>query len=406
MRVIFLLSIFFGFTFFSFAKDWPKFGGENGDFISDEKGLLKDWKDKDPEILWKYKAGLGFSSVVESRGYAYSQGYSEGKNTIFCLDSRSGKLEWKKTYPCPIGDNYFKGGSRSTPIVADGSLYLLSHQGDFYCLDAISGKVKWSLSLVDDLGGIRPTWGYASSPLLYNETIIFNTGAEDGSIVALDSSTGKILWRTGHYPASYSSILKRRNLEQFLLFHAEGVSLHNISNGMEIASYQHKTRYGINAAQPVEINRNFLVSSAYGKGTAFVDFSSTKPKAIWKSSKVASQISTPVSKDDFIYGIHGQAGARSKFSTLFCMNSSNGKVIWQQRGYGLGTIILVDDTLVVLSDQGELALVEATPQKYTELFRMQVLGGKENWIPPTYANGRMHCRSSDGDWVCLAMSEK
>ena len=137
MRIIFLLSIFFGFTFFSFAKDWPKFGGENGDFISDEKGLLKDWKDKDPEILWKYKAGLGFSSVVESQGYAYSQGYSEGKNTIFCLDSRSGKLEWKKTYPCPIGDNYFKGGSRSTPIVADGSLYLLSHQGDFYCLDAM-----------------------------------------------------------------------------------------------------------------------------------------------------------------------------------------------------------------------------------------------------------------------------
>jgi hypothetical protein len=88
------------------------------------------------------------------------------------------------------------------------------------------------------------------------------------------------------------------------------------------------------------------------------------------------------------------------------MNSSNGKVIWQQKGFGLGTIILVDDTLVVLSDQGELALVEATHKKYTELFRMQVLGGKENWIPPTYANGRMHCRSSDGDWVCLAMSEK
>ena len=170
---------------------------------------------------------------------------------------------------------------------------------------------------------------------------------------------------------------QEKKLEQFLLFHAEGVSLHDISNGMEIASYQHKTRYGINAYQPVEINRNFLVSSAYGKGTAFVDFSSTKPKAIWKSSKVASQISTPVYKDGFIYGIHGQAGARSKFSTLFCMNSSNGKVIWQQRGFGLGTIILVDDTLVVLSDQG-VGLVEATPPKYTELFRIQVLGGKEN----------------------------
>jgi len=96
---MFLLSIFFGFSFFSCADDWPRFGGENGNFISGEKGLLKDWKDKDPEILWEYKVGLGFSSVVESKGYVYSQGHSEGKNTIFCLDSRSGKLEWKKNIP-------------------------------------------------------------------------------------------------------------------------------------------------------------------------------------------------------------------------------------------------------------------------------------------------------------------
>ena len=134
MRVMFLLSIFFGFSFFSCADDWPRFGGENGNFTSDEKGLLKDWKDKDPKILWKYKVGLGFSSVVESKGYVYSQGHSEGKNTIFCLDSISGKLEWKKTYPCSIGDNYFKGGSRSTPIVDDGASIFFLIRGIFIVL--------------------------------------------------------------------------------------------------------------------------------------------------------------------------------------------------------------------------------------------------------------------------------
>ena len=78
--------------------------------------------------------------------------------------------------------------------------------------------------------------------------------------------------------------------------------------------------------------------------------------------------------------------------------------MWEEKGFGLGTVILVNDTLVVLSDEGELALIEANAEKYSELARFQVLAGKENWIPPTYSNGRLHCRSSDGDWVCLAMS--
>ena len=403
MRIRALICMMF-FTITANADDWPKFGGLSADFSSKEKGLRTDWQTSEPKALWKFKVGIGFSSVVESNGYAYTQGYSDGKNTLFCLESKNGNLVWKKSYPCSIGDNYFKGGSRSTPLIYNENLFLLAHNGDFYSMDAVSGEINWSLNVIKDLGGIRPTWGYASTPLIYKDSIILNTGADEGSIVALDLSNGKVLWRSGKFSAAYSSISKKHNEDIFLLFHSDGLSLHSLSDGREKAYYQHKTRYGINACQPVLLNDRILLSSGYGKGSALVDFSSSKPKAIWKTNKVASQMSTPVLWEGYFYGINGQAGARSKFSTLFCISSSNGRVMWEEKGFGLGTVILVNDTLVVLSDEGELALIEANAEKYSELARFQVLAGKENWIPPTYSNGRLHCRSSDGDWVCLAMS--
>ena len=386
------------------AEDWPKFGGPNGNFATIENVEL-NWESKEPKILWKHKIGLGFSSVVEASGKAYSQGYKDGKNTIFCFSADEGNLLWKKAYPCELGNNYFKGGSRATPTIMDDKLFLLSHNGDFYCMDANDGSVQWSLSITRDLNGIRPTWGFAGSPLIDGENIILNIGVEGSSLVCLNSKNGKVIWKTGSYDSAYATITKRSNAEEFFLFHADGLSTHRLYDGYQKSFYQHKTRYGINAAQPVEIGDSVLLTSAYGKGTALVDFSSSKPKAIWKTEKISSQMSTPILHKGYLFGIHGQAGARSRFSTLFCLDVKNGKVIWEERGFGLGTLILVNDKLIVMSDQGEVVFANANNKMYEELSRFQILRGKDNWIPPSYANGRLHCRSSDGEWVCLSISD-
>ena len=149
-----------------------------------------------------------------------------------------------------------------------------------------------------------------------------------------------------------------------------------------------------------------MVSSAYGKGSAFVDFSGRIGNAKWKTDKVASQMASAIHHDGFIYGIHGQAGSRSNFSTLYCINADSGKIFWEKKGYGLSSIILVGTTLVLLSEKGELALVDVNSEQFTEFANFQVLSGMDNWIAPAYANGRLHCRSSDGDWVCLKMDFK
>ncbi len=386
-----------------FSDDWPGFGGVEGTFKSYEDNLKKTWERKVPQKLWELEVGLGFSSIIESKGLAYTQGYANGRNTLYCVDVRDGNIIWKSAFPCSKADDYFKGGSRTTPLVSDGNLYLSTHMGDVYCINSQNGNISWSLNISDDLDGRRPTWGYAASPVVIDQKLILVTGAPQAALIALNKLTGEILWKNGHYGAAYSTPKRYKNSDQILVFHESGLSLHSLLDGREKSFYQHKTRYGINAAQPLEVGSRVMLSSAYGKGSALIRFSGKNGKIEWKSEKVATQMASLIHDEGFIYGIHGQAGARSRFSTIFCMDNQNGRIIWEKKGYGLGSLIMVGNTLVLLNESGELVLIDANPNQFTERASFQVLSGKDNWIPPSYANGRLHCRSSDGTWVCLQL---
>ena len=199
---------FFCYTSLVFSADWPKFGGSNGNFFSEENGLRSFWGKEEPKILWKLDAGFGYSSIIESDGKAFTKGYSEGKINLFCVDVSIGKIIWKKAFPCPRGDDYFKGGSRSTPVIDGDNLFVLLHNGDFYCLESQSGKILWNLNVVEDFGGTRPTWGFAASPMILGKKIILAIGGDKGGIIALNRKQGAVLWRAGKYGASYSTPFK------------------------------------------------------------------------------------------------------------------------------------------------------------------------------------------------------
>ncbi len=388
------------------SEDWPSYGGPLGNHASKEKSLRVDWNGEEPEILWKKNIGLGFSSVIEHQGRALCQGYAEGKNTLYCLDAKTGNVLWDLRYPCTKAPDYFQGGSRSTPTAFEDKIFLQSHEGDLYALDLESGKILWSLNIVKDLEGERPQWGFAGSPLMADGKLILQTGGNQGSLTALDPENGKPLWRSGAYDAGYASPSRCPSKpEEIAVFNQFGLSIHRLQDGRELGKYQHKTRYGINAAQPLRHENSFLISSAYGKGAALVRVDGGQMRAVWESDSISCQMASLVRKGEFAFGIHGQAGPRSRYATLFCVEISTGKKRWEEKGYGVGSLILIDEFLVVLSDEGTLAIVEASEKGFNQLESFQVLRGKTNWTPPTYANGRMHCRGSEGQWVCLAMGK-
>lgn len=399
--------LFISFLFLSgycVAADWPAYGGPQRNHVSNEKGLRVDWGDEEPEILWSFQVGQGFSSVIEVNGKAYTQGYANAKNTLFCLAAQSGELLWKHSYPCEKSPDFFAGGSRATPSISSGVLYLNSHEGDFYALDAESGKILWTKNLLKDFKGRRPKWGYSGSPLCIDDKVIIDTGAENGSVIALNAKTGNVEWRAGADEAGYSSpMIRVGKTDEILIFNQHGLVTHSLTDGSVSKRYQHKTRFGINASQPLDLGASVLISSAYGKGAALVDLNRARPRALWESESFSCQMASMVRLGGFAYGISGQAGGAEGQAKLFCLEMEKGRKRWERPGFGLGTVILVEDRLAILSDRGELVLADADRQGYNELASFQVLSGKDNWVPPTYSNGRMHCRSSKGKWVCLAM---
>jgi outer membrane protein assembly factor BamB len=241
--------------------------------------------------------------------------------------------------------------------------------------------------------------------LVSDGKVIVDTGSKDGALVAMNAKTGDLVWRGGSDEAGYASPMLRANKpSEVLLFNRFGLCSFLLADGKPLYRFQHKTRYGINVAQPLDTGNSILISSAYGKGSALVDVSGRTAKAVWETESFSSQMASMIKKDNYAYGIHGQTGARAKYATLCCLDIRKGSTRWEQKGFGLGSVILVGDTLVILSDSGELALAEANPAGYMEKARFQVLGGKDSWTPPSYSNGRLYCRSSRGDVVCLGMA--
>ncbi|MDE0577963.1 MAG: PQQ-like beta-propeller repeat protein, partial [Opitutales bacterium] len=266
------------------ADDWPGFGGVRRDGASTEKGLRLEWGDDEPKPLWKTKVGAGYSSVIEAVGLAYTVGNANGKNTIFCFDANSGEKKWTHSFPCEKAPKYFDGGSRATPAVADGILYLASHEGAFFAFEAKTGKVLWSKDLIEDFNGRRPTWGFSGSPLVSDGKVIVDTGSKDGALVAMNAKTGDLVWRGGSDEAGYASPMLRANKPtEILVFNRSGLCSFLLADGRPLYRFQHKTRYGINVAQPLDTGNSILISSAYGKGSALVDVSGRTAKAVWET---------------------------------------------------------------------------------------------------------------------------
>ena len=215
-----------------FGDDWPTYGGPNRTHTTTEQGLRTEWNSEEPRTLWKLDVGLGYSSVVEYKGKALTQGYQDGKNTLFCVNAKDGKILWKHQYPCKKADDYFQGGSRATPTVFEDRVFIQSHEGDVYSLDLETGKILWSLNVVKDLQGERPSWGFAGAPLLLDGKMILQTGGEKGSLAALNSSNGKVIWQRGSDGAGYASPFQRgSNPNEIVVFNQFGLALHRLSDG-------------------------------------------------------------------------------------------------------------------------------------------------------------------------------
>jgi outer membrane protein assembly factor BamB len=387
-----LLALALGLAGFAVAAaDWPQFRGPNRDGISPEPGLLASWPGGGPRVLWKIPLGEGFSQVVVAKNRLFAF-YGQGSDEVAAaLDAATGKQLWRVR----VDSKYMSdqgNGPRSTPTVDGNLVYVLSAAGKLAALNAANGRTAWSHDLPAEYGARIPGWGASTSPLVEGNLLLVNVGgAGNKSVIAFDKATGKPVWTSQGNGAGYSAPIgiTVRGVRQLIVFAADSVLSLAPKDGKLLWQLPWKTDYDVNAAAPVFFPPDKLfISSGYGTGSALFQIkvagNQVSAVEIWKSKGMKNQFSSSILHNGTLYGFDN--------GTLKALDAATGEERWKQRGLGHGSLIAAAGKLVVLSDTGTLALLEATPKEYKQLGAIRVLEGK-CWTAPTLANGRLYLRN-------------
>src|SRR6266536_578982 len=187
--------------------NWPQWRGPNRDGISKETGLLKQWPENGPPLVWKAKgAGAGYSSFAITNGRLFTMGLRGNRESVIAFDVATGKEVWATPHGTSFRND--RGdGPRGTPTVDGENLYALGGNGELSALDVRTGRIIWTMNVLKKFGGSNITWGISESPLVVGEKLLVNAGGPGASIVALNKKDGSLIWKSQSDHAGYSSAI-------------------------------------------------------------------------------------------------------------------------------------------------------------------------------------------------------
>ncbi len=376
-------------------NEWPRWRGPAANGTSSEVDWRTDALSGGPDIVWQASIGLGYSSVSIAGGRAFAMGNSANRDTVFAFDAQTGEEIWSFSYDCSRGQY---PGPRATPSVDGDRVYTLSRQGHVFCFASDSGDVIWQAHLVKDFRMRSPGWGFASSPVIHGDLVIFNTGA---SGMALDKHSGRRVWDSGRSGGGYSTpvVYDDDGRPRLAVLSNDALSGVEIDSGKVLWSIRWSTNPDVNGADPVVFGTRAFLATGYGKGSALIDFSG-KPRIEWESRLFDTHFSSFVLVDGYLYGNDGDA-RRPANGTFRSIDFYSGEEKWAFRG-GFGSLIAVDSYLIILNSIGEIIVAEVDPGRYREISR-GALPRNQFWTPPSFAGGRLYIRNLQGDLYCVDM---
>ncbi len=373
------------------GEDWPQWRGSRGDGVSSESGWRSKFEAGRPPIRWRQKVGIGYAAVSVNGGKLYTAGWSDGKDVISCLNTDTGERIWTHEYRAPRFEKNHKGGPAATPAVDDGRVYTLSREALLICLDAQNGEVKWQKKLNELYRVDPPRWGFAGSPVVHGDMLLVDVGR----IIAFDKETGREFWKTRNYGPAYSTPQPFRTGDRELLavFPKAGLVILEASTGREVAAHQWLTSYGVNAATPIVDGNRIFISSGYGTGCAMLELTDKGLRVVWENKEMRNQMPTCVLMDGHLYGFDDKV--------LKCLDVKKGERVWAQRGLGQGALTAAGGKLIIMSEDGELQIVDTSPGGVKIEARVKVFNESHCWVMPVLAYGHIYCRSPGGELVCL-----
>lgn len=419
------------------GNDWPGFLGPARNGKSAEKGVPEHWPAKPPAILWHKEIGVGYSAPAISQGRLFHFARFGDIERLTCMDAVTGKTEWTCDYETEYSDMLgYNNGPRATPVVDGDRVYTLGAEGVLQCVRVADGQRLWKIDTMKEFNVVKNFFGVGSTPLVWNDLLLVNVGGSppggpadlyaargivqtDGAaVVAFDKQTGQVRWKTGDDLASYASpvLAKIDGRDIVFAFARGGLLAIDPTEGKTLAQFPWRARIleSVNASTPVVVGDEVFISETYELGSALVRFMGSEFQEIWtdrnrrRDRAMALHWNTPIETGGYLYG---SSGYHEPEAELHCVEWKTGKVMWGQPDLGRTSLLLIEDTLVCLSEDGTLRLVRATHERYDELaqWEFQAEDGSPllrnpAWAAPALADGLLYVQGPD-QLVCVRLIE-
>lgn len=374
------------------SSGWPGYRGQHRDGVY--RGSIRvSWDGLAP--IWKKPIGGGRASFAVAEGRAFTIEQRRRNEVVAAYDVMTGRELWTNAWPERFSQWMGGGeGPRATPAWADGLVFALGARGELRCLDAATGRLVWRTNILQDAGAKNLRWGMAGSPLIAGEAVVVLPGGPAGrSVAAYDRRTGKRLWTALDDKQAYVSPMQVTLLgvPQFLVVTADRLVGLSLDRRDVLWEFPWSTGHDASAAQPIVIgNQRVFYSSGYGGGAVVVELTKAAERfsvrEVWRTNRMKNRQSSSVLHDGFIYGLDE--------GILACLDASTGELKWKGGRYGHGQVLLAGGHLVVITEEGELVLVTATPEKLREVARVPAIAG-QTWNVPALADGILLVRNTE-----------
>jgi len=396
---------------------WPQFGGPDRNFMVTAPPLADHWPEQGPPVLWSRDLGDGYATIVSDGDALYTM-YRLGPDEItVALDADTGVTRWEHKNPAPPTPlmEQFGPGPHASPVLAGSRLFTIGTNAVLHCFDKRTGKVLWRHDLPAEFKAPIPGRGFACSPIAFEDLLILPVDRErpdpqggqaadeeakadddvarQQSLMAFDQKTGDVAWSRHDYPVSYASPVLIRHADQtqlVVLLERELIGL-NPRDG-ELLWHEPFEPEGTNLASPLWTGDDLLFcSSAYDSGSRTIkltrDGNATVPTQLWYSRKMRIHHANAVRIGDYVYGSSGDFGP----AFFMGLNIHTGEVAWRERGFAKATCLLADGKLILLDEDGQLALATATPQGFTVHSKCKI-AERYAWAAPTLVGSTLYVR--------------
>src|SRR2546426_214759 len=365
--------------------DWPGFRGPDRDGIIHGVRIETDWSRSPPVQLWRRPIGPGWSSFAVRGDLLYTQEQRGDDEVVACYRVTTGEPVWRHRDAARFWESNAGAGPRGTPSLSNGRVYTFGATGILNALDAGTGAAVWSRNAASDTHKKIPGWGFASSPLVVGDVVIV---AASGALAAYDLATGDPRWfgPAGGWGYSSPHLLTINGVAQILLLNGAGAISVAPADGTLLWTHPWPgdgiVQPAVTAGGDVLIGTGSGLGSGAGIGIRRVAVAhgpgGWTAEERWTSNGLKPYFNDFVVHDGHAFGFDG--------SILACIDVKDGKRKWKGGRYGHGQLVLLSDqnVLLVLSEEGELALVAAAPDQFTELARFPAIEGK-TWNHPVLA---------------------